>query len=277
MATYFTLPTSVTAPADGNKVALTAACEWHRDDSGVPDNIALSPGAYRVFEANEIGTGTVTAPSGLNVTPLGPFVSEASGTTVPITITGLDAFSAGDQLVMVFGPSTLATAAEFSGGRTVAVDPTNNGGSTGGRITVLTYTLVGDEAASEVLTVTQSASFGNAHVVSCFVCDGGGLQALATGNFDQAGDGQTLSASVQPTQATNIAIGVTMGRTPGFGTDMAWVNLTQQRYNDNIVPNRNSGESYALGTNLATGSPTVVTANNTDGSDDRGIVVLVFE
>lgn len=52
MPYYFTLPSGVTLPADGNKVALTTACELHRDDSAVPNALTVANGEYNVFVAS---------------------------------------------------------------------------------------------------------------------------------------------------------------------------------------------------------------------------------
>lgn len=68
---YLTIPTSVTLPADGNKVALTTATELHRDDSAVPNVLSVANGAYNVFVMNDPTqeTAAAEAPTILSLSP----------------------------------------------------------------------------------------------------------------------------------------------------------------------------------------------------------------
>jgi hypothetical protein len=63
MPDWITIPTSIARPASGGKVALTVACEWHRDDSALPSDISVANGETRLHLLSDALTLTPAAPS----------------------------------------------------------------------------------------------------------------------------------------------------------------------------------------------------------------------
>ncbi|MDK3074109.1 hypothetical protein QO034_13385 [Sedimentitalea sp. JM2-8] len=170
MPKYFiTIPNSVTLPTDGNKVALTSACELHRDDSGVPNALTVAAaGAYNMFVADAPGTGTATAPDvtapilsaptgaangATGATTLGVTTDEGNGTLYWGIYPSASTPSAAD-IVAGTGATVSGSQAVSGTGAQVVADQTGLTASTGYKAHY-----VHDDAAANRSNVATSATF----------------------------------------------------------------------------------------------------------------------
>lgn len=193
------------------------------------------------------------------------FVSSGADLTVSLDVS---AYGSGDIVGVVYGPVQDTSAATLDGGAMTDVGAT--GGSAHGRMRLFTRTLTGAGGSASNLVITLSTGT-NEHIVSAFVVEGG---QIATTTFTSSTNGATLSEDATPTKANNVILGFTQGNTAGFGSNVAWTNLTEQREVASLV--RNSGEGYARADDVAVATLSVQ-SNATGSSNDRGLVVIAIE
>jgi hypothetical protein len=272
MPQYITIPTSLTAPADGAKVDLSAACEWHRDDSSLPNVLSVDNGEYRVFLLSDAATETAAAAQGPGLDLWGPvtgFLSTTSTATPTFTYAN-EGMKAGNSLMLVYsgpgGASALVGAETANIGTAIAgvtvngnaaILRQNNGNGEGLRHWVFQHILTADANTLEII-LTLSTAFAN-HMLTAYT--------VKNGVFSSVGIGVATSALSALTGAGgNISVAgsadfVTAHRLVGQGS-VAW-SSDKSGFTEVALSTPNARQRFGKNLNLTTAAPTNPTYTST--------------
>lgn len=202
----------------------TPSYQWLRDGA----EIAGSTGQSYVVQAADAGTTmscretlgpgsvassgiAVDAPPGTHSLTHAEYTyTGSSTTTVPFTI-DLSGYTAGDQLVFVFGSEATATAMTVAG--SPAILHTTHNVQTHRRATIFTHTIGAAEAAAGIAVAVTATSACNASALVAIHTSGLSFVGQAA---DHDGNGGAHTPSLTPSQTTNRIAAVSLGRAGNF-------------------------------------------------------------